>query len=102
MNDVSKDDAVMLTILTRFEKFNLPHALEIKEKVDAGGTLSEHELKHLENIFLDSREIKAMIDQRPDLQNLYAQVVHLYHEITTKAVENTQGSDSSNGDTKKS
>ena len=55
MNDVSKDDAVMLTILTRFEKFNLPHALEIKEKVDAGGTLSEHELKHLENIFLDSR-----------------------------------------------
>ncbi len=94
MNDVSKDDAVMATLLTRFEKFRLPHALEIKKNVDAGETLTEHELTHLEELLLDSNKIKAMIDERPELQDLYAKAVHLYHEITTKAVENERGSGS--------
>jgi len=94
MNDVSKDDAVMATLLTRFEKIRLPRALELKKKVDAGGTLTEHELTYLEALLLDSNKIKAMIDERPKLQNLYAKAVHLYHEITTKAVENERGSGS--------
>ncbi len=96
MNDVSKDDAVVTTLLTRFEKIRLPHALEIKKQVDAGETLTEHELMHLENVLLDSNKIKALVDERPDLQPLYAKAIHLYHEITAKALENAQrsGSDS--------
>ena len=92
MNDVSKDDAVMATLLTRFEKFRRPHALEIKEKVDAGETLTEHELTHLEDVLMDSEKIKAMIDKRPELHDLYAKAVSLYHEITSKALENAKAS----------
>jgi hypothetical protein len=38
----------------------------------------------------DAQEVKRLVDQRPDLQALYARAVSLYGEITKKALENEQ------------
>ena len=40
--------------------------------------------------------MKLLVDKHPEYQDLYARAVHLYKEITQKALENekgTQGSD---------
>ena len=38
----------------------------------------------------DAEDIRRLVDRRPDLQTLYMRGVHLYREITSKALENEQ------------
>jgi len=90
MTDHQTRDGVVLAFLERFEKFRLPRALEIKERVDQGATLETFDMDFLTRVFEDAQRIKPMVDQRPDLQALYTRAVDLYHEITEKALDNEQ------------
>ncbi len=92
MSDISKDDGVAYTLIERFEKFRLPRALDIKERVDRGEKLSESDLNHLERLLSDTGEVQRLVERRPDLQPLYGRAVNLYNEITKKALENEQNS----------
>ncbi len=97
MTDLPKNEGVVVALIERFEQYRLPRALDIKEKVDRGETLSDFDIEHLEGVLRDSEEVKRLIDERPDLQDLYTRAVSLYHEITAKALANEQTPQNTSG-----
>jgi len=88
MSKETDDIGVLEAILERLNDFRLPRLLELKEKVDQGETISEYDLDFLERVLEDARSAHPLIDRRPEVQPLYAEVTALYHEITTKGLEN--------------
>jgi len=88
--DQHNDEGVLEALLHRFEKYRLPRALRIKEKVDAGGILDELDLEFLEKVLKDTQEVTRLIDRNPDYQDIVTKAIHLYHHITEKALENEQ------------
>ena len=85
----SDEDAGLISVLMdRFEKQRLPRALSLKEKVDRGEVLDDYDLIFLEEVFADYNKIKPLLDRHPEYQSLAARMVHLYKEITDKALEN--------------
>lgn len=89
-SEQQEQDGVVIAFLERFEKFRLPRALEIKQRVDQGGTLETFDMDFLARVFEDAQRIKSFVDQRPDLQPLYTRAVDLYHEITETALANEE------------
>jgi hypothetical protein len=92
MSEESEDQGIIQVIVDRMEKQRLPIALELQEKVNRGDTLNDLDLEFLDNVLHDSQKIRAMLDKYPAWQPLAARMVNLYNEITTKALENEQGS----------
>ena len=92
MADTTKEAGVIQALVERFEKIRLPVALQLKEKVDRGEVLNDMDIAFLEEVFSDSRRIKPMIDAHPEWQEISARMVHLYKEITEKALENEKQS----------
>ena len=88
MSTEEDDIGVIEAILQRLNDFRLPRLLEMKGRVDNGEILKDYDLKYLEHVLEDSRSVHTLVDRRPEVQPLYAQVVELYHEITEKGLEN--------------
>jgi hypothetical protein len=65
MIDESKpeDKGVAAALIERFEKWILPHALEIKAKVDRGEKLDDFDIDFLENELKDAEAIKPHMDR---------------------------------------
>ena len=91
MAESTDDTGVILALLERFETQRLPMALALKEKVDRGETLDDIDTGYLEEVFKDAMQVQTLIDRHPEYQELYARAVHLYKEITDKALENEEG-----------
>jgi len=92
MSEESTDQGIIQAIVDRLEKLRLPMALELQEKVTRGETLNDMDLAFLDNVFADTTRVKGMLDKYPVWQPLYARMISLYNDITTKALENEQGS----------
>lgn len=90
MSEVSQAQGVIAALLERFEQNRLPRALDIKAKVERGERLDDFDITHLQDVLADAETIKRYVNERPDLQTIYARAVSLYHDITTKALENEQ------------
>ena len=54
MSKPLKDAGTIQVLLTRLNEERLPEALSLKEKVDRGECLSEHEIQSLQAIIRDS------------------------------------------------
>ncbi len=94
MSEETVDQGVIQAIVDRMEKLRLPVALELQDKVNKGETLNDLDLEFLENVLRDSQKIRGMLDKYPAWQPLAARMMSLYSEITTKALENEQNSNS--------
>ncbi len=90
-----KDAAILQVIIQRFEKQRLPRLQDMQERVEKGETLDDWDTEFLDDVLETAREIKPMIDERPEYQEFYARAVHLYNRITEKALENAKGTQGS-------
>lgn len=88
MSNPSEDAGVFQALIERLNSQRLPFALALKEKVDQGGTLSDYDIRKLEEVFADSKTIQPMVERHPEHQDLVAHILHLYKEILDKAMEN--------------
>ncbi|MEA3273981.1 MAG: hypothetical protein U9Q81_01495 [Pseudomonadota bacterium] len=92
MNEPSQDVGLITVLLQRLETQRLPRALDIKEKVDRGEPLADFDIEFLEAVLADASKVKPLVDRHPEFESLVARVIHLYKEITDKALENEQRS----------
>jgi hypothetical protein len=93
MNEIEKggEDALVVAVLERMRTQRLPRALDIKAKVDSGGTLDEFDIEFLGQVFADAGECKKVFDRHPELREIGAQLSHIYHHITERALANETG-----------
>ena len=84
----SKDLGTMVTILERFTKQTLPKILEIKERVDRKEQLKERDIELLKVLPERFNDVKPLVDRNPEYQELYAQALSLFKEITEQALLN--------------
>jgi len=92
MAESSKDTGVMLTLVERFQNQRLPRALVIKASVDRGERLSDADLAFLKEVLEDAHYINPLVQKHPEWQPLVARALHLYKEITEKALANEEES----------
>jgi hypothetical protein len=88
MVDLAQQAGIAEVLLARFEHQRLPQLLAIRDRVGAGEALTDAEVNFLEHVLTDAMANKHLVDTIPQCQDLYARVVHLYHEITSKALDN--------------
>jgi hypothetical protein len=86
MSNPHKDGTEQVRV-ERFTKYELPRLLALKEKVDGGAKLSEVEIEKLSDIFERARDFYEFVEKWPKYKSLVAQIIGLYHEISTKALE---------------
>ena len=86
-----KDSGTMTAILERFTKQTLPKVLEIKKRADRSEVLSNRDIDFLKLLPDRFNEVKPLVDRNPEYQELYAQAVHLYKDITEQALLNEKG-----------
>ena len=88
MSNPTQDAGVLQVLIDRLNSQRLPRALELKDKVDRGETLSGYDIQKLEEVFADAQSIQPLIERHPEHQDLVARVLHLYKEILDKAMDN--------------
>ena len=88
MVGTKEDDGAIVALLERFRTQRLPRALDIKKKVDQGHKLDDNDIAFLKKIFADAKQVTPMLEKHPEYQDLAAQAIRLYQEITKQALEN--------------
>lgn len=88
MSNPLEHPGVLAAVMERFEKQHLPRILGIKEMTDRGETLKGFDIEFLKQVLEDAREYEPFVEKHPEFRKLFATVSHLYHSITTEALDN--------------
>jgi hypothetical protein len=88
MEESADELGTIYALMERFEKQRLPRLLELKKRVDEGGVLSESDSEFMFQVTLDAQQSKRLIDRHPEWHQFCSEVIHLYEEITEKALDN--------------
>jgi len=75
-------------LVERFESQHLSRALSLKHAVAAGERIGDHDRAFLEAACREALESKHVVDSLPQYQPLFLSTVHLYREISNRALEN--------------
>jgi hypothetical protein len=88
MTEQSKATGIITVLMLRLERERLPMALDIKAKVDRGERLGDWDIVFLEEVCIDARRIRPLLDGHREYDLLVVHAIHLYKMITDKALEN--------------
>jgi hypothetical protein len=90
MADILNNLGVATVVLKQFADDTLPKVFAIKARLDQGDKLDHWDIEFLTDLLKRFEQVKHEIDQHPEYQEIYAQAVHLYKQITDQAVVNEQ------------
>lgn len=90
MMDHEAQLGVSEVLIERFEKERLPRMLKIKKHVEQGLALDEIELGFLHRVLTEAQDNHVLVESIPECRELFARVIHLYHDITAKALDNEE------------
>ena len=79
---------LLSVLVERFESQHLARALSLKHAVAAGERIGEYDRAFLEAACREALESKHVVDGFPQYQPLFLRTVHLYREISDRALEN--------------
>jgi hypothetical protein len=88
MSNDTEDTGMIEAMLQRLNDFRLPRLLELRGRVEGGAKIDQYDIDFLEQVLKDAHAGQALNDRHPELQSLVAKLTALYHEITSKALEN--------------
>jgi hypothetical protein len=82
------DAATIHALLERLTQLRLPRVLAIKKRVDKGERLTDDDITFLKAAMEDAQDGQKYVARNPQFHALGAQIVQLYGEIVSRAVEN--------------
>ncbi|AUB81169.1 hypothetical protein [Candidatus Thiodictyon syntrophicum] len=85
------DTGLIVTLLERLRKQRLPRVLDLKAKVDAGGTLDSFDFDFLHEVFADANRLRPLWERHPEFNDIAGQLIRIYREITERALANETG-----------
>jgi len=90
MTKETDDIGVIEAVLERLNEARIPRMLEMKERLDSGELLTDYDMEMLERVLDDNRSIQPLVHRHPEIQLVYAKATDLYHDITSKGLENQE------------
>ena len=88
MDQSEIDAGTISALILRMEEVRLPRARRLQEKVTAGNTLSDSDIRFLRRVHDDYQANQALILRNPDYSHLMACFIDLYAEIIARGFEN--------------
>ena len=89
MNDVEfRHVGIIQSLILEFETHRLPRLLKLKDCVDQDEPLSDTDIAFLDSVIHDANRTMPLTASDPELHDFCMHVVHLYHEITNRALQN--------------
>ena len=90
MSEPDSETGVIIAMLERMRTQRLPRALDLREKVERGERLESFDIQFLGDVLADAQSQQSQWDSHPELHEIIARLMHLYHEITNRALENEE------------
>ncbi|NIP19036.1 MAG: hypothetical protein GWM87_13445 [Xanthomonadales bacterium] len=82
------DKGTIAALMIRFREYRLPRALSILERLDAGGRLSERDIRFLKRVYRDGWQVQPLVKRHPEYSELVARTLDLYARIIEKGIQN--------------
>lgn len=84
----TKDKAVIMALLDRFNKSRSAYVNVFIDKVNKGEVLGDYEQTVIDRIMGDRGKLYSIVQRNPEYQELYDEAVNVMNEIIEKNEEN--------------
>jgi len=72
----------------RTTSYYLPNALSLRERVDCGALLEEHDIRLIQSVLRELKQMTPVFNRHPKYQKIAGGIIALYTDIVLKAAEN--------------